>query len=167
MAYPSSCSWCPAIQQFSTPGNTHLGMPTGAAGQDVRGTLDSSYPIIAAFRESLVPACDDADGDGVCDESDNCSEIANGSQHDADADGYGDACDADYNGDGTTGTPDYQLFAQAFGSSAGDANFDARFDHNGDGVIGTPDYTQFAQSFGLPPGPSGLACAGTPQCTAP
>ena len=38
-------------------------------------------------------ACPDADGDGVPDEEDNCPEVANSDQADADADGFGDACD--------------------------------------------------------------------------
>ena len=36
----------------------------------------------------------DADGDGVCDENDNCVNAANTTQTDTDGDGNGDACDA-------------------------------------------------------------------------
>ncbi|MBI1825027.1 MAG: thrombospondin type 3 repeat-containing protein [Planctomycetes bacterium] len=35
----------------------------------------------------------DTDGDGVCDDVDNCPAVANNSQADADHDGVGDACD--------------------------------------------------------------------------
>ena len=35
----------------------------------------------------------DADGDGVGDNGDNCPQTGNGSQSDADSDGFGDACD--------------------------------------------------------------------------
>jgi len=38
----------------------------------------------------------DLDGDGVADESDNCPEVANSDQADADNDGSGDACDIDH-----------------------------------------------------------------------
>jgi cysteine-rich repeat protein len=37
--------------------------------------------------------CDDSDGDGWCDASDNCPSVANPFQIDTDADGEGDACD--------------------------------------------------------------------------
>lgn len=42
----------------------------------------------------VVGTCDDGDGDGICDASDNCSASANTSQADGDHDGLGDACDA-------------------------------------------------------------------------
>jgi hypothetical protein len=49
----------------------------------------------------LAPAAEgDADGDGVGDESDNCSAVPNASQADADLNGVGDACDTfDSDGD--------------------------------------------------------------------
>jgi len=37
--------------------------------------------------------CPDSDGDGVCDQTDNCPTVANPSQADGDGDGLGDACD--------------------------------------------------------------------------
>ena len=42
----------------------------------------------------------DSDGDGVPDNSDNCTQAANPDQADLDADGLGDACDPDRDGDG-------------------------------------------------------------------
>ncbi len=38
-------------------------------------------------------ACPDSDGDGVCDDVDNCPHVFNPDQHDKDGDGRGDACD--------------------------------------------------------------------------
>jgi len=42
----------------------------------------------------------DTDGDGVPDTTDNCPNVANADQADADNDGIGDACEADSDGDG-------------------------------------------------------------------
>ncbi|HEX2085518.1 MAG TPA: thrombospondin type 3 repeat-containing protein, partial [Solirubrobacteraceae bacterium] len=44
--------------------------------------------------DALGDACDpDDDGDGVADAGDNCPRVPNAAQHDADADGVGDACE--------------------------------------------------------------------------
>jgi hypothetical protein len=58
----------------------------------------------------------DADGDGVCDLSDNCPGISNADQADADGDGVGDACDGDGDGaasgdDSADGVPQGGLFS--------------------------------------------------------
>ena len=44
---------------------------------------------------SVLGADGDADGDGVADSQDNCSDTANPDQEDTDGDGVGDACDED------------------------------------------------------------------------
>ena len=43
--------------------------------------------------EIICAGCPDADGDGVCDDEDNCPGVYNPDQADADGDGAGDACD--------------------------------------------------------------------------
>ena len=55
---------------------------------------------------------------------------------------------SDFDGDGTVSFPDFLLFVAQFGSSQGDAGYDARFDLNGDGTIGFDDFLIFVNDFG-------------------
>ena len=54
----------------------------------------------------------------------------------------------DFNGDGVVDTSDYALFVAVFGTSEGDANFDARMDLDGNGVINVADFLIFVNHFG-------------------
>jgi len=111
-------------------------------------------------------AVTDTDGDLVPDQFDNCRTLDNGpndgsNQVDTDLDGYGNRCDADYDNDTATTPADFSQFLAAFGGPATET------DHDGD-LAGTPaDFSIFLTYFAgvLPPGPSGLACAGTTPCT--
>ena len=55
---------------------------------------------------------------------------------------------ADFNRDGSVGFADFIAFAEAFGTSAADADFDVRFDLDGDGTVGFGDFVIFARAFG-------------------
>ena len=55
---------------------------------------------------------------------------------------------ADFDGDGTVGFGDFLRFAGAFGSSRGDAGYDARYDLDGNGSVGFSDFVIFAGAFG-------------------
>jgi len=106
----------------------------------------------------------DADGDLVPDSFDNCDVADNGpndgsNQVDTDIDGYGNACDADYDNDLAVTAGDFGIFLGTFGGP-GDLT-----DHDGDGSVTAADFGVFLGQFGGAPGTSGLACAGTVPCT--
>ena len=113
---------------------------------------------------SFAGSSPDGDGDGVPDAYDNCQTTPNGplastgscnNQEDSDADGYGNACDADVNKDGGVGLDDANDVVGARGAGAGAT------DLNCDGGVGLDDANLVLGAQGSTPGPSGLACAGT------
>ncbi len=116
-------------------------------------------PVAIAFLASLVsgaPArAQDRDNDGVPDGADSCVEVANPDQRDTDSDGFGNACDPDYDNNGAVGIPDFNTLRSQFGKSSDDPDFDPDVDHNGDEAVGIPDFNVLRSFFGLPPGPAG------------
>ena len=124
-------------------------------------TVGSTSEFSAPFPYAPPP---DTDGDGFADPADNCSLVSNPSQLDADADGYGNLCDADLNNSGLTTTAD-------FGHPAVRAQPERR--HRAPTLRRRPerqrhgDDSRFrhpARRLNGAPGPSGLACAGTVPC---
>ncbi|MCH8132566.1 MAG: thrombospondin type 3 repeat-containing protein [Myxococcales bacterium] len=106
-----------------------------------------TFLLLEAFAEEQA----DDDGDGVFNSEDNCTVVANSGQLDSDADGYGNACDADFNNDGVVGIPDFALLSAQFGSTTGGSA-----DFTGDGIVGAPDFIVLSSEFGNFLGPSGL-----------
>ncbi len=102
----------------------------------------------------------DFDGDGVVDALDNCSEKANSTQDDTDADGCGNLCDADYDDSGTVGYPDFGEFLIAFLS---DDEEKCHFEPVIPCTVSFNDFGYFLEAFGFPPGPSGTT-PGTTAC---
>ena len=128
--------------------------------------LASVFALGFAFTANAGSVVD-TDGDMVPDAYDNCLDIDNGpadpsNQIDSNLDGYGNACDPDYDDNGATTTVDFNDF---FASFTGTFNPDT--DHDGNGVTTTIDFSTFLDFFqngNAPAGPSGLACAGTIPC---
>lgn len=71
------------------------------AGARPPAVVDTGAPSEEPPPDASTPAldgdepCADRDQDSVCDDSDNCAEVANTDQADADRDGAGDACEPD------------------------------------------------------------------------
>lgn len=61
----------------------------------------------------------------------------------------GDPPSPDFDSDGTVGFPDFIMFAQAFGKSWRDEDFEPWFDLNLDGEVGFSDFLIFGKAFGL------------------
>jgi hypothetical protein len=97
-----------------------------------------------------VSLVNDSDGDGIPDEQDNCTLQPNDDQRDTDNDGYGNACDADFDNSGFVNFADLATFKQAFGSTDEAADFD------NSGFVNFADLAAFKELFGAPPGPSAL-----------
>ncbi len=78
--------------------STHsLGDLNGDGLKDIIGVSSGQHPTRLSTVWVLSPF--DTDGDGVAQLSDNCPLIANPTQLDADANGVGDICQLDYDGD--------------------------------------------------------------------
>ncbi len=91
----------------------------------------------------------DSDGDGVTDDVDNCTSVANTDQIDTDEDGFGNVCDADFNNNGIVDPFDLSRLKSRIGDTdAPDEDLD------GNGVVDTSDLSTLKLEFGKKPGPS-------------
>lgn len=135
------------------------------------------YALITFNAEYARSKMVDSDADGVLDFADGCSSVANGAgplglpTADADQDGYGNACDGDFDDNFAVTSTDFGTFLGCFGVNPTGTptgpemdplctESDMRFDT----AITAIDFGRFLQQLGGPPGPSGLACAGTSPC---
>lgn len=123
------------------------------------GSLGSeASPPDGSVASATSPASSstDRDGDGVLDSVDNCSEVPNPAQRDADSDRYGNFCDADFNNDGATDFLDLGYLKSVFHTS------DPVADLNGDGTVDELDLALLKSMFFAPPGPGAVLDAGPP-----
>lgn len=103
---------------------------------------------------------EDDDSDGILNYADNCIETPSLDailSWDGDHDGFGTACDADYDEDGDVDQADVDEFIAAISSGA----YSEEIDHDGGGSLGSGDFSivlaQFSQGA---PGPNGYLCPG-------
>jgi hypothetical protein len=129
---------------------------------DNDGAIDMADSFCTSFGDLREEP--DADSDGVTDAEDSCVFVANPTQLDSDQDGYGNACDADYNDNGVVDNLDFLSIRKAFGETTGSPGWDPQLDADGDGAIGNAEFNLVRTAFGAAPGPSGLACAGSVPC---
>lgn len=123
---------------------------------DLRFGVDQQQELVILTKtdgmlrrlESLNPA--DSDADGIADPVDNCQNMANTNQFDADLDGFGNACDSDTNNDCITNFLDLSAFSNAFLSD------NDLHDFNNDGVVNFLDLVVLSNAFLLSPGPSAI-----------
>jgi hypothetical protein len=117
----------------------------GALGADSHGVLDAGAAYVVFGRAA------DSDDDGIADNNDNCTQVANADQRDTDADGFGNLCDADLNNDCSINFSDLGLMKSVF-FQFGDLDADL----NGDLNVNFADLGLVKQVFFGPPGPSGV-----------
>ena len=115
--------------------------------------------LCCAFEASAQ----DFDSDGVPDSIDNCLNDPN-SQLDPDLDGYGNPCDGDFDQDGDTDQDDFDFYI--LHCTGGLVSPVCDLDEDG-ATGGFLEMSHMVSLMGGPPGPSGLACAGTVPCSAP
>ncbi|MFK8028849.1 MAG: PQQ-dependent sugar dehydrogenase [Gammaproteobacteria bacterium] len=113
----------------------------------------STILLFGSLQAGAVTLSTDLDNDTVSNANDNCTAVSNVNQIDVDNDGYGNACDPDFNNDGLVNFVDYaQLTAGFLGT-------DPLLDLNSDGAVNFLDVTILTSAFLGQPGPSGVAAS--------
>ena len=146
--YPDSLS----VNDISATSVTVTDLPIGTyylvmttRDTDGRESGYSSMTTIQAYPVDL-----DGDGDGLADDSDNCTVVVNPLQRDTDLDGYGNYCDPDFDNNMLVNRQDLDYLKSKLFTS------DPHADLNGDGIVNLADLEIMKPYFFGSPGPSGL-----------
>lgn len=108
---------------------------------------------VAAHAQTTGP---DTDGDGIADAGDNCTQVANADQLDADGDNFGNLCDGDLDNNGTTDEADFELMRSVLNQESSAGPLAAAADMDGSGRVTAQDFNRLRSRINSPPGPSGL-----------
>jgi uncharacterized repeat protein (TIGR01451 family) len=133
---------------------------SGPAGGNIlnEATMTNSTSTEKAIAYTTIndKGIPDTDKDGVYDDMDNCTGVANTNQCDSDNDRYGNACDADFNNNGFVNEKDISLITKnLFKKSYAPAYSPYDMNCSG-GRVDFEDYVMTLVRYGKQPGPSGL-----------
>lgn len=134
----------------------------GMANQDYTSPTriaDGAFFSVMSRILEIVDEAVDTDGDGIFDDADNCTLIANPLQEDTDGDSIGNACDADLApipNDCVVNFADLAAMKSAFFSTPASPNWNADADIDGNASVNFADLGRLKESFFMAPGPSGL-----------
>jgi len=97
---------------------------------------------------------EDLDGDRFAEGFDNCVVVPNSGQEDTDGDGFGNACDCDFDQNGECDVADFTIFREDYIAAA---DRGVGTDMDGNGAVSVADFSLFRTGYvtGVP-GPSGL-----------
>ena len=124
---------------------------------DAEGFLFNDIILFLRLEGAWQKLPPDFDQDGVADSNDNCIEVPNPDQYDSNADGFGNACDADINNDLFIDFFDVGLLKQVFLTNSQSPNWNPDADFNNDDMVDFLDLGIIKAGFLAAPGPSGIA----------
>ncbi|MEL7450442.1 MAG: hypothetical protein AAFN78_14615 [Pseudomonadota bacterium] len=113
--------------------------------------LPPGEPTFGAVNPSITGVAD-TDGDGIGDDVDNCTLVANPDQLDTNGDLIGNICDGDLSNNCSISFEDLGLMKAVFFSNDPDA------DLSGNGSVSFEDLGLLKEAFFGPPGPSAAGC---------
>lgn len=128
----------------------HMTSNAASGNGEIAITVQLNGPVSHAVRAISLDAGYDSDDDLVSNAKDNCLIRSNGAQSDFDGDGFGNACDPDFNNDNVVNFSDLSFMKSVFFSNNPNA------DLTGDGIVNFADLAVMTAMFFRRPGPSAL-----------